>query len=156
MKIAPILVLGFAVPLAVALPSTAETATGTLTVHTTTTKFCTNPVATTIALGAYDGTAATSGNATVRFKCTRRTPVIIRLRPGSSVVASSNGALNTSPANATPIAYTLTPGNTFTANGSGLGSTAASIAIVPTVNVAANQNPIPGNYSDTINVEVNY
>ena len=156
MKIANILFLGFAVPLAAALPSTAQTATGTLTVNTVTTKLCTNPAATTIALGAYDGTVAKSGNTTVMFKCTRLTPVTIRLRPGGSVVASSNGALNTSPANATPISYTLTPGNTFTANGSGLGITAGSIAISPTVNVAANQNPIPGNYSDTINVEVTY
>ena len=107
-------------------------------------------------MGECNDTIAKSGTTTIQFKCTRTTPSIVRLKPSGSAVASSNGTLKTSPPNGTPISYTLTPNNTFTANGSGLGSLAGSSSISPSVNVAANQNPIPGNYSDTITVEVVY
>lgn len=158
MKIAiiPSAIAGFVVSLAVMAPVMAQTATGSFNVNATTTKFCTNPLAANISLGEYNGTATKTGSTNITFKCTFFTIASIKLKPGGSAVAASSGTLKTSPTNSTPVNYTLTPGSTFTGIGSGLGNTAFDILVAPVVNVAANQNPIPGNYSDTITVEISY
>jgi spore coat protein U-like protein len=146
---------GFAVIMSGMTSAMAGAKTGTITVGATTAAVCTSPGTYRIDLGNYNGTSAVTGNATIAFKCTKSTPFTIKLKPNGGA-ASTNGSLRTFPvSNATPIAYTL-DSDTFTGNGNGLTVSAANIGATPNVTVAADQNPIPGNYSDTITIEVTY
>jgi spore coat protein U-like protein len=131
------------------------TTTGTISIGASTTPKCTAPGNYNIALGPYNGIAAVTGNAVITFKCTKNTPFTIKLNPNSGAVASTSGTLNTSPVNLTPIAYTIDT-DTFTGTGNGLALSAATVGGTPNVTVAAGQNPIPGTYSDTINIVVTY
>jgi spore coat protein U-like protein len=137
--------------LAVAAPTMAQSTTGSMGVTATTTKLCTAPVATAVALGEYNGTSAKTANSTITYKCTNTTTSTINLQSAST--RSSTGGNLTNGTNT--IAYTLT-GDGSTGTGSGLSGSATDISITVGISVLSGLNPVPGSYSDTINVTVNY
>jgi spore coat protein U-like protein len=148
-------ILSAAIGVGIAILAGSPAQANTIVVGASTAPLCTAPGNYNIALGNYNGISPLTGNATIAFKCTKTTPFTIKLSPNSGAIPSVNGTLNTTPANNTPIAYTLDSA-TFTGTGNGLTVSAATVGAIPNVNVAAGQNPIPGSYSDTINIVVTY
>ena len=134
-------------------PVMAQSAISTITVNAATTKACLAPAAITVALGEYNGTAAITNTGAISFKCTNTTPATVVLTSASTALNGSGELRNT--AGTTPIAYSFT-GNNTTVVGSGLGTTASFINAAYGIAVAADQNPVPASYTDTINVSVNY
>jgi spore coat protein U-like protein len=127
-------------------PAMADVTTaGTFTLGATTTKLCIAPSASNIALGEYNGTVAVTGTTTIKYKCTNSTPSTL-------TITSANGGLLKDGANS--FAYTgsaAAPGNGF-----GVNASAANVTSVYTATVAADLAPVPGNYTDTLSVVVNY
>ena len=137
-----------------AAPAMAGTSSGIVTVGATTTAVCTAPGATTVSLGSYDGTTAIV-NATnnITFKCTNTTPATVTFASASTNSAGSGNLTN--PTTSTPIIYTFTGDGTIV-TGAGVSGAAASLTVAAPISVAADQDPAPGSYSDTIAVTVTY
>jgi spore coat protein U-like protein len=149
-------VIGVGIAILAGSPARANPTTGTISMVANVDKSCTPPGNYIIALGNYDGRVPISLGTTVKFKCTKNTEYTVRLRTNNGTGTSADGKLNTKPPNDTPILYVLTPGATFKGIGNGVSAGADNISINPLVNVAAGQNPKPGSYSDTINIEISY
>ena len=146
-------IAGIAASVAAVTPAMAQTATGSFTVNSTTTKLCTTPLAANISLGEYNGTTVATATTPIVFKCTATTPATVTLAAGNG---SATAGILTPSGGGTPINYTLgvTDGSVI-----GLGlttGTATDLTATGTVSVAANQNPTPGSYTDTVNVTVTY
>jgi spore coat protein U-like protein len=152
--------VGISATVAAVAPAMAQTATatGNINVSSTTTKLCTDPVAAPLNLGEYNGTVAVSGSSNVTFKCTNTTPATVTISTISSGAASgtagkltaTNGITNT------PIDYTMSITSGGSQTGAGLGTSVPDLITVVGFNVPANQNPVPGPYSDTVSVTVTY
>jgi spore coat protein U-like protein len=125
---------------------------GVVTVNATTTKFCTTPSNITVSLGEYNGTAAVGPNpGAVNFRCTNTTPATVVFSSASTASATGGKLLN----GANNIVYTYTTAGTSVI-GTGLATAANDLTSTANISIAAGQNPVPGSYSDTINVSVNY
>jgi hypothetical protein len=132
------------------------TAAGAIGVGALTTKLCTTPNSSAVALGTYTGVTAIGPIATTAtFKCTKTTPVVSVEFKSLSTGSTTGGNLVNLLNPGSPIAYTFTA-PTVPGPGAGLSGGAASLTTTSNVSVAAGQDPVPGAAADVIQVRVTY
>jgi len=146
----------------------ANPATTTFTVSATVLKNCTVSAAN-LAFGNYTpGAGPLAVNTTVSVSCTKTTPFNTELTAGTTVGSTiaqrllNDGAgdtlqynLYTTAAFTTPWGITIGT-NTVAGAGTGMGTPVVQTVYGQLVDSAANQAVPPGNYSDTITVDVAY
>ena len=154
---------------ALAGSANAATATTTFGVTATVLKNC-SVTASALAFGNYTPTTgAVNGTTTVGVRCTKNTSFSVALDKGTTTGGSITQRLLANGANAlqynlyTDTAHTTlfgdgTTGTAPTGTGNGLGAGAAvNFTVYGQVpDSSANQDAVPGNYSDTITVTVTY
>jgi spore coat protein U-like protein len=146
----------------------ATTATANFQVLLTITKVCsvTAGAGSNINLGTVASTATgINGTNSISVTCSKSTPYFIGLAPsnasttGAGVMAGTGGNTDTVPYQLYSVAGTTIWGNTATATsvGNGVTNTGTGAAVtIPVYATAPSANYSPDNYTDTVNVNVNY
>ncbi len=146
----------------------ALTATNTFQVTATVQATCSTN-ANALAFGNYTpGAGPVTGTTTINVRCTKNTPYTVFLNAGTTTGGTLAQRLMASGTNTLQYNLYTTVGNTqiFGDNTGGTGQGAGTGAGVATANTltvfgtlpdnAANQAAVPGNYTDTITITVNY
>lgn len=155
------------IPLFISQIAFAATATGTLSVTANVAAVCSVGVATNLLpFGTYTSGVALDVNGTLQVTCTATANYNIALDAGSGVGATIPTRILTNPSPAGTLQYTIYTDPTRTTvwgNGTtgstvaGVGTGAAQSVTVPGRIFASQTGTVsPGNYTDTVNITVNF
>jgi spore coat protein U-like protein len=129
------------------------TAAGSIGVTSGVLASCTAPTAVAATVAGYDGTAVKTATSAITFKCTKSTVGTVKLK-SASTNSSTGGTLSAGVPGET-LTYTVS-GDGVTRTGAGLSVAQPDLSVTSTISVAAEQDVVPGAYTDTVAVTVSY